>query len=255
MLQRGMPGASVILMLLIGPSAHAQVLWEGDWRLGNRAFEGIELNPGPADGGIFAVEIDPDYGAVFHLGTTDKADHSKSRAETRGSKLPDGSNVRMAEDGEYYIGWASYWDPLPNPPGRWCAVFQIHGYRVNGGTPFVFRAVGDGNLYLQYCPNEGGGCSHIWNTPLVTGQWNRFVVHAKTARSEDTGFIELWYNGVQQTFNDGWGLTHPASLFQNDYILTKWGIYRGGGADIGPADAWLYRPRIGLTFDDVDPDQ
>jgi hypothetical protein len=134
-------------------------------------------------------------------------------------------------------------------------MFQIHGYRVNGGTPFVFRTTGDGMLHLQYCPNEGGGCRHIWNVPLELFQWNAFVVHVFLTRSEaEGGFIELWYNGVQQTFTNG--LTwYPASLFQNDYILTKWGVYRGGGADLGSGDAWLYRPRIGLTFDDVDPYQ
>jgi len=246
----GTLGAGLMLMLVAGSSAHAQILWEGDWRLGARAFEGIELSPGN-----FEVVTDPDFGPVFHLSTWDRPDHLKSRAETRGSRNDDGSNFRMEEGGEYYLGWASYWDPLPNPPGRWCAMFQIHGYRINGGTPFVFRTVGDGMLHLQYCPNEGGGCSHIWSVPLVRAQWNRFVVHAKLTRSEaDGGFIELWYNGAKQTFITGETI-YPASLFQNDYILTKWGVYRGGGADIGPADALLFRPRIGLTFDNVDPYQ
>src|SRR5262249_1581411 len=192
----------VLCAAFLGSMAHADILWEGDTALGRRAFAGVELAPGPFAG----VDAPQGFlGPVFQMEVYDNPTRMKARCETRGCKTADGRNFRMARGGEYYIGWASLWDPLPTPRNRWCALFQIHGYGPGPGSgiPFVFRTLGDGLLHLQYESVNGGGWSHIWSVPLERGVWNTFVLHVKLSTSESDGFIELWYNGEQQTFING----------------------------------------------------
>jgi hypothetical protein len=236
---------------LTSPTMRASVLWEADPTLGTNAFEGLERSPGD-----ITVVSDPQatYGNVYRYRTWDDPTYDKERCESRGTRLSDGTNFRVALGGTYYIGWRALWNPMPTT-GSWVALWQMHGYGATGeGAPLVLRCLNnDGNLYLQN--NVNGTDINFWHTPLVLAQWNAFVLHVHLA-IDNTGWVELWYNGQPQTFIDG-TTRYYCPTWDNktgSYNLFKWGVYRSGSLNgSGDATAYMSRGRIGTTYADVDP--
>jgi hypothetical protein len=88
---------------------------------------------------------------------------------------------------------------------------------------WVLRSVnGDGNLYMQNGVN--GANVNFWHTPLRLGVWNEFVVHVHLEK-DLTGWVELWYDGQQQTSING-KTRYYGSTWDNlsgSYNLFKWG--------------------------------
>jgi hypothetical protein len=243
-----------MLCLLVGltltfaclPSAHAQLKWFADPSKGTSVFEGLEEAPGH-----ITIVTDPQgkYGKVFRYDTWDDATYQKERCESRGT-----NGFRPALGGTYYIGWREMWNPMPTN-GTWVAFWQMHGYGNTGeGAPLVLRALnGDGNLYMQN--NVNGTDVNFWSTPLVLNRWNTFVVHVHLA-TDTTGWVELWYNGVQQKFINGQTRYHCPTWdsLANSYNLFKWGVYRSGSLNgKGPASTFMSGAKIGLTYADVNP--
>jgi hypothetical protein len=233
-------------------TASAQVIWEADAaRRGTSAFEGLERAPGE-----ISVVSDPKgmFGSVYRFTIWDNADGTKDRCEAKGHRLTDGTNFRFNRGGTYYIGWRALWDRnVGTQPNRWVALFQMHAYGLPGmGAPFVFRTLGDGMLHLQN--NVEGTNQHIWSTPLRRDVWNRFVLRVHMDHRPNVGWVELWYNGVQQRFINGqtrfFCPTHESEA--GTYNRLKWGIYRTGAAT-GRWSAWMSRARIGTTYAAVAP--
>ena len=240
--------------------ASASVLWEGATSRGTSVFEGLEMSPGR-----IGVMGDPrgQYGDVYFMETWDNPDGTKARCETRGTRRPDGTNFRMAENGEYWVGYRSMWDPMPTRSGSWIAFMQLKGAGtchlsppVGAGCAAVIRTLGDGKLHMHLTCD---GSYVVWETPMpARGTWNSFVLHWRLARSTSTGWVELWYNGVQQRFNGARGngtMRQPAALWECEIQRMKWGVYRSGSlTGTGLARAHLWRPRIGTSYADVAPD-
>jgi hypothetical protein len=229
------------------PAARASVLWEATASKGTAVFEGLEESPG-----TIAVVNDPlgTYGSVYRYNTSDN-NGVKSRCESRGCRS-NGSNVRMAYDGTYYIGWRAMWNPMPTS-GSWVAVFQLHAYNCpNGcGAPLVLKTVnGDGNLYLH---NDENANQAIWHTSFKKNVWQKFVLHVHLNTSASSGWVELWYNGTQQKFSNG-QTRFNCSLWDvsGSYDLLKWGVYRSGTVS-GNASAYMSRARVGTSYSDVAP--
>src|SRR5262249_18010162 len=232
-------------------TASAQVIWEANASRGTSVFEGLERSPGEID-----VVSDPKgmFGNVFRYTIRDNPDGTKDRCESRGHRLTDGTSMLLTRGNTYYIGWRALWDKnVGTQPGRWVALWQMHAYGKPGmGAPLVFRTLGDGMLHLQN--NVVGTNQHIWSTPLRRDVWNRFVIRVHLDPDRTKGWVELWYNGVQQRFINGqtrfFCPTHEDDA--GTFNKLKWGIYRTGPAT-GVWSAWMSRARIGNTFADVAP--
>jgi len=254
---------AVFVAVVAAPPVRASVIWEGQTSRGSANFEGIELQPGR-----FGVVSDPrgQHGSVFYCETYDGAagyETGKQRCEVKGTKLTDGSIWRMSENGEYWVGWRSMWDPMPTENGAWIAFMQLKGGGtchlsppVGAGCAAVIRTLGDGKLYAHLTCD---GNYVIWETPMpARGTWSSFVWHWRLSRSSSTGWVELWYNGVQQTFNGPRGSgtkRQPAALWECEYQRLKYGVYRSGALNgNGTARAHLWRPRVGTTYADVAPE-
>ena len=225
----------------------ASVLWEATASQGTSVFEGLEESPG-----TIAVVNDPlgTYGSVYRYNTSDN-NGVKSRCESRGCRS-NGSNVRMAYNGTYFVGWRAMWNPMPIA-GAWVALFQLHAYNCpNGcGAPLVLKTVnGDGNLYLH---NDENANQAIWHTSFKKNVWQKFVVEVHLNSSASSGWVELWYNGAQQKFSNG-QTKFNCSLWDvsGSYDLLKWGVYRSGSVS-GNASAYMSRARVGTTYNDVAP--
>jgi hypothetical protein len=242
-------GVLTAIAVVLPVTASAQVIWEADADRGTSVFEGLERSPGE-----IGVVSDPKgmFGNVFRYTIWDNPDGSKDRCESRGHRLTDGATLRLTRGNTYYIGWRALWDSnVGTQAGRWVALWQMHAYGGPGmGAPLVFRTLGDGMLHLQN--NVEGTNQHIWSTTLRRDVWNTFVIGAHLDPDPEKGWVELWYNGVQQKFINGktrfFCPTHESE--PDTFNKLKWGIYRTGPAT-GRWNAWMSGARIGLTLADV----
>lgn len=242
--------AGLALTCFLLPSAHAQVLWSADTSRGTTVFEGLETAPGR-----ISIVADPkgQHGQVYRYDTWDDPSFSKERCESRGTRTPSG-NFRPALGGTYFIGWREMWNPMPIN-GSWVAFWQMHGYGPAGqGAPLVLR-VTNGNPTLLMQNNVNGTNVDFWHTPLRLNTWNTFVVHVHLA-TNNTGWVELWYNGVRQTFINGKQRFNCPTwdAKAGSFVMFKWGVYRSGTLNgKGPASTFMSGAKIGVTFNDVNP--
>lgn len=236
-------------LLTPAPAQAAAVLWEADPAKGPAAvFDGLERDPGS-----ITTANDPRYGASIKYETWDWS-NGKERCESRGMRK-NGSPYRIgsADVGKtFYFGWRAKWDVNPNG-GHWIAVYQLHISGASGSQPksgpFVLRTLGDGKLHFQLTAPTGGS-RHIWTVPFPAGQWNDWVIGFRLSRGND-GWVELYRNGVQQTFSNGQQRYAGATLW-GTHVNTKWGVYRSG-PNSGRATAWLNSAKLGTSYADVAP--
>jgi hypothetical protein len=240
--------AAVVLRPL---ASGAGVIWEADPKRGLNVFEGLEQ-----PNGSISVATDPKgtRGKVFRYNMVDDADNTKDRVESRGNKLLDGTNFTLKQGDTFFISWWALWDKnVGTQPNKWVALFQMHAYGGPGmGAPLVLRTLGDGMIHLQN--NVNGTNDHIWNAPMVHEKWQSFVLHIHLDADPTKGWVELWHNGVQQTFTNG-KTRISVPLIDNKGVTfdkLKWGLYRTGSAS-GNWNAYMSGARIGTTFADVDP--
>lgn len=244
---------SQYVLIGTGPPPGPDVIWQENPALGAAPnFAGLETKPGS-----ITVANDPlgQFGPSIRYETWDNGG-VKSRAESRALRLPDGTvyTLDSSHEGQtFYLGWRALWDPMPTTPGSWIAFFQLHigGAGFNGGAgPIAFRTLGDGQLHFQLIqPN--GSSTHIWSTPLPIGTWNSFVLGFRLSRSGTVGWVELWYNGVQQTFING-STQYPGITLWDGYVNPKWGVYRAG-TNHGDAVAYLNHATFGTSYAAVAP--
>ncbi len=230
------------------------VIWQANPALGAAAnFAGLETAPGS-----ITVTGDPQgrFGPSFRYETG--PNHGvKSRAESRGMRLPGGS-VYMLDGSKvgqtFFLGWRALWNPMPITRGSWIAFFQLHmdgPGPSSGGGPIAFRTLGDGQLHFQLV-SPGGGSTHIWSAPLSLNTWNTFVLGFRLSKSAAVGWVEFWYNGVQQRFING-SMQYPAATLIDSWVNTKWGVYRSGSNHGGAAVAYMNHATLGRSYADVIP--
>ncbi len=234
-----------VMASLSWPAARADVLWDGDASKGIKVFG--DLN---AVNGTVTVENDPTYGPVFKMLCHDNG-NTKARSEASHMRGFQPSNT-----GTYYFGWRQKWGPLPTKIGKWQVVEQIHlaGKGAPGGpVPFGLAVPGDGNMYVN-AQDPNGKVTVIWKHALPINEWHSFVYHMKFGETVDQGWMEIWYDGVQQTLQNGQTRMPCAMAHADSTSYWKWGIYRSGsGGPIGDSVAYLWRPRAGTTYEDVAP--
>ncbi|QKJ29512.1 heparin lyase I family protein [Mucilaginibacter mali] len=162
------------------------------------------------------------------------------RAEGHGAK-----NYQAASGSEIYIGWTC---KLYMPTTlQTDAVFQWKSYPTSttANHPIMLRTK-NGNLDLQYF-DINHVASVPWSIALSTGTWQKFVLRMNLSYSATTGYIELWYNGVKQTFSNG-SQRYYCRTMDSDYCDPKWGVY---GGDEAQATNIVKKIRIGSSYADV----
>ncbi len=246
---RACAGCILALGAFLCGSAHATILWDGDANKGTGVFGSLNIENQP---GVIDVVTDSTYGSVFRFICYDPTTNIKTRTE--GSHM---AGFDPLAGNTYYFGWRHKWGPLPTLCGKWQVLEQIHlqGTGATGGpVPFGLHVDGcDPNMHFQY--QDSTGTPHDFLVlPFPLNSWHSFVYHERWSESETDGYVEFWYDGTMQTLANG-STRYPAAwCFPNSTSYWKWGVYRSGsGGMIGTAYAYLWRPRAGTTYTDVDP--
>jgi hypothetical protein len=228
-----------------GP-AQATLLWDGDASKGLTVFKEVQN----LDGTITVVD-DPTFGKVFKFACND---NGSTKVRTEVSYMA--GVILDTKNGDYYIAWHSKWGPLPTKAGKWQVLSQIHHDPVGlgGPVPFGLSVPGDGKMHFNAQDPTGRSYS-MWDHALPLDSWHRYIVHTKMGETLDTGYCEIWFDGVKQTLTNGQEKIGCAMSRPNAGSHWKWGVYRSGaGGPIGQSVHYLAHPMMGTTYEDVADD-
>lgn len=211
------------------------LLWNGDASLGAHVFKVLETD----SIGIISVVTDAEQGKVWKLYKPVK----NHRTEVHAAR-----DFTAVEGDDIYIGWRSKLDIPENAPTF--AVFQwkAYGNDMYQNFPLVFKTLNTGEIQLQYATPKKVHIG-IWAIPLKRNVWNDYVLHLKISRDAATGFVEFWYNGVQQQLA-GNSTRYYCRTFDADRCDPKWGVY---GGDAYTITNYVTKLRIGTAYADVAP--
>jgi hypothetical protein len=226
--------ASAVLSL-IARHAGASLIWDGDASKGTSIFG--NLNCG-SPGTVTAVS-DATQGTVWRYNKPS----ADSRCESHGIRV-NGSSYVYSEGGTYYFGWRNKLTSLADNNAN----FQWKSYGTfTQNYPILMKMIG-GRQTLQYRAPGENCCRTLWSTPLSTNTWNHQVVAIHYSTDASTGWISLWWNGVQQTLSGG--VTRYAARTHDGDNDPKWGVY---GAESTAVTNYVDGLRLGTTAADVLP--
>jgi hypothetical protein len=220
----------------------AEVLWDGDANKGTSVFRSLQ-----AVNGTISIVTDPEYGKVFLMLCHDNG-NTKARCEVAHFR-----DFQEKNDGVYWFGWMQKWGPLPTKVGKWQVLQQIHLSPAKAPVPLGLSVPGDGKMHLNL-QDPSGRSTTVWSHDLPLYSWHSFVYHIQYSETVANGWLELWYDGVQQTFKNGQTRVSCAMARAGNTSYWKWGVYRSGaGGPIGDSYAYLWHPKAATTYAEVEP--
>jgi hypothetical protein len=190
--------------------ARATVIWRGDFQTGNisqwSSTEEVSSNrlqvvqsPVPP-GAKYALQATVQPGDMIYGGARAELDYEGDSPQ---------------EGDERYYHWQSYFPEDFQPANYWQLFTQWHQY-VSGGSPPLAMMVWGNVIQIG---NENS--QYFWMTPFEMGVWHDFIVHVLWSTDATVGGVEVWYDGQHVL-----PFTHDATLFPNDTIYVKQGLYR-----------------------------
>jgi hypothetical protein len=213
------------------PSIPGQVLLRGDWNTGNLSqFDSVQT---VASERIRAVTSPVREGS--HAGRFEVRPGEDPFCGSGGGCYGDRAEVSLdtneEEGDERWYSWSTMVDPGFPRTGAFQAVSQWHS-RANGRPPLAFFVEND-SLVLWIHPHRGPGDQisfvRAWSGPLRRGEWQDIVMHIKWSGSDSVGFVELWVNGVRQTFDNGQQRRNIRTMYPGISNYFKQGLYRQSG--------------------------
>ncbi|HEX6737860.1 MAG TPA: heparin lyase I family protein [Vicinamibacteria bacterium] len=228
--------------LLLAGSAQATLIWDGSASRGTGVFKLIGSNCS-SPGSVTAVS-DATWGRVWRYNKP----RDLNRCESHGLKVG-GSNFVFQSGSKYYLGWRSKLSNTVNNNAnfQW-KVFPAPG-EADLNWPVVLKMIGGKVTMLNR--KSSSEVFEIWSRPIAANQWNHYVVALQLSGARDGGSIELWFNGVKQTFSNS-SQVWRAQLFDpapKHHVCPKWGVY---GASTSTVANFVHGLKVGTTLGDVD---
>ena len=250
-------------LLFSASPVFGQLLWYGDPDKGrevfnNLNFEGaVRYSPGS---GTIVPATDPVYGKIWRVykPAPDK------RAEIRGAtgfSNHAGIGGVINEEETYYLGWRYKFEmPEKEMGGMTCFQWKCYPDPENPDNPLnqnypITMGYNGRNLTLT---KYGSGWQadrsrivRIWSHPVMIGTWVDIVLVIKLSRDDNTGYIELYFNGEKQELLTGGTRVYHKTMGGWE-IAPKWGVYNrhviGTEITVDLADM-----RIGTDLESVMP--
>ncbi|NMN96657.1 polysaccharide lyase [Antrihabitans stalactiti] len=193
----------------------AQVLFRGDFETGDfsqwSTCQSVVINDFCTDykNSDQSLQVQTDvvrqgrYAARFEVRDGDLSFSAGDRSEVS-DELVTGGN----EGDDRWYQWSTQFSstfPMNHASQGWGVVGQWHGESDAGSPPVSMNVdVADGQWGLrinrQAAPGVFMSTPVLWKTPLAPGTWQDIKMHIKWSAEDSVGFVELWHNGVRQTF-------------------------------------------------------
>jgi hypothetical protein len=227
--------AATAALALHAETAQASLIWDGDASspAGTDVFGNMNCD---APGSVTPA-FDATFGTVWNYSKPT----GSNRCENHGIRVG-GSRFVFQENQTYYLGWRSTLTSTVNNN----ASFQWKSYGQHIQNYPVLLKMINGQLSLMYRAPGESCCRTIWSAPISAGQWNSHVLGLHLSSVATDGWIEFWFNGVQQTLNGG-VLRYPGRTL-DDINEPKWGIY---GASATEMHNYVHGVKVGTTYADV----
>ena len=202
--------AAVLAATLLPGTAHAVLEWDGDASQGTGVFKNLEQH----EGSITAV-TDSVQGRIFRF----HKPLNSNRCESRGIRI-NGVGYTFRNGQTHYFGWRSRLSTAADNNAN----FQWKSYGAHiQNWPVVLKMVGGRATIIQRQP--GSVVTTIWQRSISANTWNHYILGLHLSDATRGGWVELWFNGTRQTFNDG-TQRYLCRTF-DDSNDPKWGIYGG----------------------------
>lgn len=142
---------------------------------------------------------------------------------------------------EHWYAWSTMFDQnfTDETNKTYGVVDQWHDMSNSSPPVGFYTDVGTGQWGLrvnrQSSPGNFIDNAAIWKGSLAHGTWQDIKIHIKWSTSDSVGFVELWHNGVRQTFVGRCAgqtrcMGRTLTPGGGDAVYFKQGIYRGSAA-------------------------
>jgi hypothetical protein len=132
-------------------------------------------------------------------------------------------------------------------------IFQWKTYDTPGhpntiNYPVLIRPV-SGRLVLEpHKPN-----AQVWSIPTPIDTWFTVVLAINESYDQKIGYIEFWYNGEQQSFEDG-SKRYYCQTLDGGFIDPKWGIYGTNSSPKPQSASFITDLRIASDYASAAPE-
>ncbi len=216
-----------------------------------------------------STPIDPIYGKHWQINKP----ANRKRAEFARS-----NGLILSEGLDCYLGWRWKLTSIPRL-NQGLAIFQ---YKTEDGSAgpdtqnYPFNLSYDGttvslNCYGPGYPDWSVGSSitnrltTVWQKAVSQNEWVSFVFHIKVSRDPTIGFIEFWFNDVQQTLTNSNYKEYQVVLSADkkrayhktndgNQVYFKWGAYGGSACNFDITTDYVDL-RAGNTYEDAKPSE
>jgi hypothetical protein len=164
-------------------------------------------------------------GDVPEFGGGERAEVQSSAAQTGGTE---GQTRWFAFSTKFDSNFSSDYDGWP----QWGLTNQWHPTSSTGSPPFSLGLTAGSTWSLRVNPQSApgtylGGERSIWTVPMDRGNWHDIKMQVHFSTSSTEGWIQLWHNGVRQTFNNGSDTYYCATIIPTTTsVYYKEGLYR-----------------------------
>ena len=159
----------------------------------------------------------------------------------------------IKEGDEYWVAFSAYFPTnLPDvTPYDWVILQSFYGSPGGGSGPAHFALGWDGRLGKTVLSYAGTNLA----IPLVRGQWLDLMAHVKFSKNPSLGWVEVYYNGVQQNL-PACNCMRMVKQTINDettsLLHSKLAFYRKAGMWPGAEAMYYDGHRVGRTRLDVE---
>lgn len=176
----------------------------------------------PVKGTVARYEVRS--GDVPSFGGNERAEVQAPAAQTGGT---DGQTLWFAFSTKFDPNFGSDYNVWP----QWGMTNQWHPTSSTGSPPFSFMLTTGSTWSLvvnpQSSPGVYLGTKVIWTVPMDRGNWHDIKMEVTFSTSSTVGSIQLWQNGVRQTFVDGSDTYHTSTIIPGTTsVYYKEGLYR-----------------------------
>jgi hypothetical protein len=88
-----------------------------------------------------------------------------------------------------------------------------------------------GRMHLRYRDPQSRE-NPVWSAPLTANTWHHYVIALHLSKDASVGYIEFWFDGVQQSLTGGQTRYYARTYDSGNHNCPKWGIYGGQGTEM-----------------------
>jgi hypothetical protein len=248
-------------------TASSALVWNGDLSTGTFSQYGmVQACNGPSPVAGATVVSSPVHPGFTHSAALTVSDQSvTANCPQLGSYGHPNANILspglFSPGNDDYVGFSTLFPAsfpsnvcTPYVPGCWMQIMELYGPPYGGSAPVALDVWGN---HLEMWTHNGT----IWRAAqnITKGTWQDIVVHVHFSTSATTGFVELWYQGVPQTFTNGKTRYYEATLQSgvnwngraaNSVFLDQ---YRGANPAMGTVTLYSSGAKVGTTYASAAP--